>query len=220
MSFFGKNIKKIRAAKKLSQTAFADLFRLKRASIGAYEEGRAEAKIDTIIEIANYFKLTLNQLLTKELTLNEIYRISSFTNENLSTISNKIPFVKNINFADYIIKNNDENFLKSLEKIILPDNKKKLIAFEYIGDKMANFQSGIKHGDILICENILLENIDKIAENTIIVAVSKQDILIGRFTYNNKTLKINYDNPAYSSNQIKIEKINKLFLAKKIISNL
>jgi transcriptional regulator with XRE-family HTH domain len=76
MSYFGKNIRKIRNAKKISQTAFADLFNLKRGSIGAYEEGRAEAKIDTIIEIAEYFKLTLDQLLRKELTINEIYHIN------------------------------------------------------------------------------------------------------------------------------------------------
>ena len=37
MSFFGKNIKKIRIAKKLSQTAFAELFGLKRTALGAYE---------------------------------------------------------------------------------------------------------------------------------------------------------------------------------------
>jgi transcriptional regulator with XRE-family HTH domain len=53
MSYFGRNIRKIRAAKNISQSSFADLFKLTRASIGAYEEGRAEAKIDTIIEIAD-----------------------------------------------------------------------------------------------------------------------------------------------------------------------
>lgn len=75
MSYFGRNIRKIRNAKKISQTTFADLFNLKRGSISAYEEGRAEAKIDTIIEIADYFQLTLDQLLKKELTINEIYHI-------------------------------------------------------------------------------------------------------------------------------------------------
>ena len=52
------------------------MFNLKRGSIGAYEEGRAEAKIDTVIEIAEYFQLSLDQLLKKELTINEIYHIS------------------------------------------------------------------------------------------------------------------------------------------------
>jgi len=76
MSYFGRNIRKIRNAKNISQSIFADLFNLKRGSIGAYEEGRAEAKIDTVIEIAEYFQLSLDQLLKKELTINEIYHLN------------------------------------------------------------------------------------------------------------------------------------------------
>jgi transcriptional regulator with XRE-family HTH domain len=73
MSYFGKNIRKIRIVKKMSQTEFAELFELKRTALGSYEEGRAEAKIDTVIRIADYFHLTLDQLLRKELTINEIF---------------------------------------------------------------------------------------------------------------------------------------------------
>jgi DNA-binding XRE family transcriptional regulator len=73
MSYFGKNIRKIRIVKKMSQTEFADLFDLKRTALGSYEEGRAEAKIDTVIKIADHFHLSLDQLLRKELTINEIF---------------------------------------------------------------------------------------------------------------------------------------------------
>jgi len=73
MSYIGKNIRKIRMSKKLTQTEFADLFDLKRTAVGSYEEGRAEPKIDTLIKIADYFSLSLDQLLRKELTINEIF---------------------------------------------------------------------------------------------------------------------------------------------------
>ncbi len=73
MSLFSKNIKKIRIAKKLTQTEFAKLFGLKRTTLGAYEEGRAEPKIDVLIKIAEYFRLNLDSLLRKELTVNEIF---------------------------------------------------------------------------------------------------------------------------------------------------
>ena len=76
MSCFGKNIKKLRIAKKMTQTEFAELFELKRTAVGSYEEGRAEAKIDTIIKIADHFKLSLDQLLRKELTINEIFHFN------------------------------------------------------------------------------------------------------------------------------------------------
>jgi len=77
MSFFGKNIRKIRIAKKMTQTEFAKLFELKRTALGSYEEGRAEAKVDTVIKVADYFKLSLDQLLRKELTINEIFHFNN-----------------------------------------------------------------------------------------------------------------------------------------------
>ena len=61
-------------SKKLTQTEFAELFDLKRTAVGSYEEGRAEPKIDTLIKIADYFKLSLDNLLRKELSINEIFR--------------------------------------------------------------------------------------------------------------------------------------------------
>lgn len=57
----------------MTQTEFADLFDLKRTALGSYEEGRAEAKTDTLIKIADYFKISLDQLLSKEITVNEIF---------------------------------------------------------------------------------------------------------------------------------------------------
>ncbi len=77
MSYIGKNIRKIRMSKKLTQTEFAELFDLKRTAVGSYEEGRAEPKIDTLIKIADYFNLTIDQLLRKELTINEIFHFKS-----------------------------------------------------------------------------------------------------------------------------------------------
>ncbi len=60
----------------MSQSEFAAIFDLKRTAVGSYEEGRAEAKIDTIIRIADYFELSLDQLLRKELTINEIFHFN------------------------------------------------------------------------------------------------------------------------------------------------
>ena len=77
MSIFGNNIKKIRILKNMSQQELGELFDISRGSIGSYEEGRAEPKIDSVIKIAAYFKLSIDALLTKELTVNDL---SNFTN--------------------------------------------------------------------------------------------------------------------------------------------
>ncbi len=129
MSYFGRNIRKIRNAKNISQTEFAKIFNLKRSSIGAYEEGRAEAKIDTIIAIADYFEISIDSLLVKELTLNEIFHLSKrikLMSEKLNTedkdISQKKLIEKNnIGIEERLIKiekrmENIENLLKLLIK--------------------------------------------------------------------------------------------------------
>ena len=106
MNLIGKNIKKIRAVKSLSQTAFADLFDAGRANIGAYEEGRATPKIELIISIAKHFSIDLENILTIELTVNEI---SSFTmnkkvNDSKAVVPSKV-------------ENTNEELLASITKI-------------------------------------------------------------------------------------------------------
>ena len=78
LSFIGRNIKKIRQVKKISQAEFARLFHLSRPSIGAYEEGRSEPKIETLIQIAKYFKLSIDVL------LRENYLSAKYSALNLS----------------------------------------------------------------------------------------------------------------------------------------
>jgi len=146
MSFFGVNIKKIRTVKKLNQSDFAKLFNLTRSAIGAYEEGRAEAKIDKIIEIADYFGLELNKFLTKKLTLNEIFKydtnkVTQIWKFNFATI----PFVEASKTKQYINNYSSSEFIKRLPKICLPNIDEKFMAFEF---------SNSEHffdGDILIC---------------------------------------------------------------------
>ncbi|MBI9061478.1 MAG: helix-turn-helix transcriptional regulator [Marinilabiliaceae bacterium] len=87
MSFFGKNIRKIRSIKKISQAVFAEIFGLSRASIGSYEEGRAEPKLEIIIQIANHFSITIDELINKELTVNDLYHF----NLNTEPIFKQIP---------------------------------------------------------------------------------------------------------------------------------
>lgn len=104
MSKIGKNIRKIRITKGLSQTAFANLFNLTRASIGAYEEGRAEPKTDTTLQIAKYFSIPIEALLTEELTVNRL------TNFNLKSVFSDNIVVKEKPLT-YISKENWQSFL-------------------------------------------------------------------------------------------------------------
>lgn len=72
MTYFGTNLKKIRQIKGLSQQAFAELIDLNRGVISSYEEGRAEPKIETLLRIATYFGIPIDDIISKALTVNQL----------------------------------------------------------------------------------------------------------------------------------------------------
>lgn len=71
-TLLSRNIRKLRSFKNMNQTEFAQLFDLNRPTLGAYEEGRSEPKLVTLQKIAQYFHLTIDDLYSKELTINKI----------------------------------------------------------------------------------------------------------------------------------------------------
>lgn len=146
MSFFGLNIKKIRIAKKLSQQDFAKLFALTRSAIGAYEEGRAEAKIDKIIEIANYFGINLTGFLTKKLTLNEILKYDA---RKVTNIGNKIfetiPYIENSKLKQYLTNRQNPEYINRQPKISMPGTDNSYRAFEIV-----DAEHFLNH-DIVVC---------------------------------------------------------------------
>jgi transcriptional regulator with XRE-family HTH domain len=189
MSCFGKNIKKIRVAKNISQTAFADLFKLTRASIGAYEEGRAEARIDTIIEIADYFQLTLDHLLKNELTVNDIYHIAAITQKIESNKTNwqaeiEIPFIK-ISDLDLFKKNyGDPEYLRGLQNIKMPGLIKNSMAFEFSELMEPTMYSGLRIGDLVVAQRIVFNKIDPIVKNQLYVVLTAKELFLSRIDSN------------------------------------
>ncbi len=91
-SILSKNIKKLRLFKSLNQTEFAALFDLKRSSIGAYEEGRAEPKLEALIKISDYFKLTIDEIVKAELKVNQIakFEFPEIDDNKLDTLHQKL----------------------------------------------------------------------------------------------------------------------------------
>lgn len=63
MSILGDNLRNLRKNKGLTQTELAMQIGVKRAVIGAYEEGRAEPKLQTLQTISRFFKASIDDLL-------------------------------------------------------------------------------------------------------------------------------------------------------------
>ena len=160
--FFGKNIKKIRLIKKLSQAAFAELFGLKRSSIGAYEEGRAEPKLEMIIRIAKYFGVSVDSLVNSELTVNELYGLDvldSYLESGFSSTAglmneleiNSAPLISSFD----LLKNSAELASKNSDKqIVLPGLESGKLAVLIDEKSFKHTIKPIEHKDLVVIDLI------------------------------------------------------------------
>ncbi len=213
MSNIGKNIKKIRTVKKLSQAAFAELFNLARPSVGAYEEGRAEPKIDTIIQIAHYFGLSIDLLLNKELTINDLYKFDLLPEgttkkeiqkeEVFTTIdrSTGIALVLEDAYLEYLVNYSNKDFIDKLQKIHLPVDKEhqNSRAFQLNGSEMEYNHNGLHHGDILLCNKLDKISSRRINVGKVYVLVTAQSITTRRAISTGKSFVFKADDPNYDN---------------------
>lgn len=213
MSFFGKNIKKIRGIKSLSQQAFADLFDLKRGTLGAYEEGRSEPKIETIIKIANYFSITIDDILTAELTVNQLLRFNdklTLTPEELEREQfAKVPCITEKLAEDYLEYYDNQSFLEDMPKLSLPINiDKDFRAFTVTNLEMTSHDKGLYPKDVVVGEKVPHKIVKKLNNGTIVLAVTEKGLILRRLyvTADGLVLRAdhkNIDDQTYHLNDIK-----------------
>ena len=197
MSFFGTNIKKIRKLKSLSQMKFAELFALKRGTLGAYEEGRSEPKIETIINVANYFSIPIDDLLKRELSINELLKFNTDLTTDESKLRKafpRIPLITKANQSDYIKYNQKVSFIENMPYIKWPiDVGDKTYRFFEVSDlEMSDSQGGLYPKDVVLFEKTELENLDQ----NLPVLVVYEDIKLRRLVKSGKEIHLVADHPA------------------------
>ncbi len=221
LSYVGENIKKIRQAKKLSQADFAKIFNLARASVGAYEEGRSEPKIEMLISMANYFGISIDSLLTRKLTVNEIFKVNTL-NEKLNKAhqlkgSDRSPnlnvrLVRAGGHLDYVVHHTDKSFIDGLEQTGFPAlSQQPDIAFEMNGTEMTIGDHGIKHGDILFGKELEKSEIDQLI-NKVLILVTDQELVIRRLTnLQSQEFILSADDSRYTDKTYKLDSIYKIY---------
>jgi transcriptional regulator with XRE-family HTH domain len=224
MSLIGKNIKKIRSVKKLNQSTFAELFDISRASIGSYEEGRAEPKTDKIIEIANYFSIDLNSILKKELTVNEISGFKLTDSKMLNATENNLissDKVKKIIFVDTKSSSDLINHLTNKtqwtgRKIELPPSIPKTteLAFIHNDNAMSINDDGIEMGDVVFAETIEINNL---FNNYTYLVVTEDFIYLRKVDINKEYVKLTSINSNFQPIIIKKERIVAFFKLNAVI---
>ena len=219
MSLFGKNIRKIRSVKSLSQQAFAEIFDLKRGTLGAYEEGRSEPKIETIIKIANYFSIPIGDILTKELTVNQLLKFrGDLDTQDLNSnedIFTKIPCIIPSNHKAYIEHSENSNFINDLPVLHLPVNTdKNLRAFVIDNLEMTRNNGGLYPKDVIIGEQVSKQDFNKIQSSCICLTVTHDNILVRRLFSNGNDFILKADHQGIEDLEIKNSDIKELWEVK------
>lgn len=234
MSLIHSNIKFLRKQRGLTQEGFANEIGVTRSVIGAYEEGRAEPKIKTMQSMADFFGVTLDQLLSSDLAAlsaahlrdkdresgapdlsGRKLRVLSITvdrndRENIELVPVKAA-------AGYLNGYADPEYLEELPHFQLPTLPQGTYrAFEISGDSMLP----LIPGSIIVGEYV--ENWESLKDGHCYVLVTASEGIVYKRVYNrideDKTLRLVSDNPAYSPYHVHINDVMEVWKGKAFIS--
>ncbi|HNF02303.1 MAG TPA: LexA family transcriptional regulator [Ferruginibacter sp.] len=218
MSIAGQNLKYLRKLRGWTQEEFANKLGIKRSLVGAYEEERADPRLDVLQVVSEIFKLTLDELLTKELgNQSGTYLTRRRQMKMMSAERNLIHFVPVKAAAGYLAYYADSEFIDELNTFTLPMlSGGNYRAFEIIGDSMLPTPSG----SIIVCEKI--EDLNDVKNDQPYIVVSRNEgIVYKRVEKNNRyknKLTLVSDNPQYQPYQINTEDVAELWHAQMVIS--
>ena len=218
MSQAGKNLKYLRKLRGWTQEEFSNKLKIKRSLLGAYEEERAEPKLEVLEIVSGIFKITLDELLLKDVSS---ARGSTYLEKRrqlkMNASAAEIQFVPVKAAAGYLAGYADPDFIDELNTFTLPMLAGgSYRAFEIVGDSMLPTQSG----SVIVGEK--LENIDEVkTSNTYIVVSRNEGIVYKRVLKNNRSknkVTLVSDNPLYESYQVNSDEIVEIWQAQMIIS--
>jgi len=218
MSQAGKNLKYLRKLRGWTQEEFAVKLGIKRSLIGAYEEERADPRLEVLEIVGDIFKLSLDELFLKELSDTGSNYLAKRRQQKMMTADrNIIHFVPVKAAAGYLAGYADSEFIDELNTFTLPMlSGGTYRAFEIIGDSMLPTPSG---------SIIVGEKIDATAEvkndQAYIVVSRNEGIVYKRIVKNNKSknkLTLVSDNPQYQPYQVNTEDVVELWQAQMVIS--
>lgn len=218
MSYAGKNLRYLRKLRGWTQEEFANKLKIKRSLIGAYEEERAEPRLDVLENLCSIFKLTLDELLLKDLAAAKGNNYLDKRRQlKMASEAQVIQFVPVKAAAGYLAGFADPEFVDELNTFTLPmlapGNYR---AFEIVGDSMLPTPSG----SVIVGEKI--ENVDEVKSNNTYIVVSKgEGIVYKRIMKNNRAknkLTLVSDNPQYSPYTVNADEVLEIWKAEMVIT--
>lgn len=224
MATIANNLKYLRKKRKLTQQQFADALEIKRASVGAYEEGRAEPKYELLDKIASFYELTIDELIKED--MNDDWKPTpkgSASNVRILSVTVDQDDRENIEWipvkasAGYLNGYADPEYVAELPKFHLPMFKQGTYrAFEINGDSMLPLPSG----SIIIAEYV--DDWSDIKQGQTYIVISQNDGVvykrIGQKFKADKGLQLISDNKVYDAYWIPAEEVLEVWKAKAFLS--
>lgn len=218
MSLASQNLKFLRKLRGWTQEEFANKLKIKRSLLGAYEEERADPRIEVLEVVCQMFKMTLDDVLLKDVsnTKGATYLEKRRQMKMIVNVA-EIQFVPIKAAAGYLAGYADPEFIDELNTFTLPMLAGgSYRAFEIIGDSMLPTQSG----SVIVGEKV--NNMEDIkTSNTYIVISRNEGIVYKRVLKNNRNktkVTLVSDNPLYEPYQVNADEIMELWQAQMIIS--
>ncbi len=217
MTFAGKNLRYLRRLRGWTQEEFANKLKIKRSLLGAYEEERAEPRIEVLETIGSIFKLSLDELLLKDLGDTKNNFIAKRRAAKLASGSIDIQFVPVKAAAGYLAGYADPEFIDELNTFTLPMLAPGTYrAFEIIGDSMLPTPSG----SVIVGEKV--ESLEHVKSSNTYIVISKQEgIVYKRIMKNGRAkskLTLVSDNPSYQPYHVEAEDVLEVWQAQMVIT--
>ena len=217
MAISNQNLKYLRKLRGWTQEEFANKIRIKRSLLGAYEEERAEPRIDVLEIVCDIFKLTLDDILRKDLSDNKSNYLAKRRALKLASGRPDIPFVPVKAAAGYMAGYADPEFIDELNTFTLPmlagGNYR---AFEIIGDSMLPTPSG----SVIVGEKV--ENVEELKNNAACIVISRNEGIVYKRVQKNgrqkNKLTLVSDNPSFHPYTVNTEEVVEMWQAQVVIA--
>ena len=220
------NIKTLRKQAGLTQGALAEKMDIKRSLIGAYEEGRAEPRINNLVKLSEVFNIPIDTLVTKDLSEPVQHEITRASGSQLRVLSvtvsdegeDQVQWVPQKAAAGYLNGYADTEYLRELPRFRLPNLPRggTYRAFELNGDSMLPLQSGT-----IVIGKYIDDWREIKSGDTYVLLTNKEGVVYKRvFNYVEESQKLFLvsDNRSYAPYEIPIDQVLEVWSAQAFIS--
>jgi transcriptional regulator with XRE-family HTH domain len=227
MTSVSENIKFLRKKAGFTQEQFAEKIGIKRSLVGAYEEGRADPRLNNLTRMAEVFGTSVDILINKDVSrmrANDIFVNPYERGKHVLAITTDAHDKENIELvpqkasAGYLNGFADPEYISELPKFQLPFLPKNATyrAFEISGDSMLP----VVPGTIIVGEYV--DNLKHIKNGNTYVLVTKKEGVVYKRVFNyleeKGKLFLVSDNKVYAPYDLAPDEVLEVWSAKAFIS--